>query len=106
MLDYRAAVTVSPVPPLTLVGEIIGRRIADLGSLAAVRVPHPTLAGIDTIRLVSTGDSVNTASFVVGTKWNVSDTWLANVNVSFPMTSRGLRSDVVIVFGVDYTFER
>jgi hypothetical protein len=106
VLDYRAAVTMTPVAPLTLVAEILGRRIADLGSLEAVRVPHPTLAGIDTIRLDSTGDSLNTASFVVGTKWNVSDTWLANVNVSLPISDRGLRSDVVMVFSVDYTFER
>ena len=30
----------------------------------------------------------NTASLVVGTKWNVNDTWLANLTVSFPVTDR------------------
>jgi Putative MetA-pathway of phenol degradation len=105
VIDYRGAVTMSPVPQLTLVGELLGRRIADVGSLVEERVPHPLLAGIDTIRLTSTGQSVNTAVFVVGTKWNVSDTWLANFNLSVPLTSRGLRSDVLLVFGVDYAFE-
>jgi hypothetical protein len=105
VVDYRAAMTMSPVPRLTLVGELLGRRIADVGSLAQERVPHPTLAGIDTIRLISTGESVNTAALVVGTKWNVSDTWLANANISIPLTNRGLRSDVLLVFGVDYAFE-
>jgi hypothetical protein len=105
VVDYRGAVTMSPVPQLTLVGELLGRRIADVGSLAQERVPHPTLAGIDTIRLISTGESVNTAAFVVGTKWNVSDTWLANANISIPLSSRGLRSDVLLVFGLDYAFE-
>jgi hypothetical protein len=104
-IDYRGALTMSPVPQLTLVGELLGRRIADIGSLAEERVRHPLIDGVDTIRLISTGESVNTAAFVVGTKWNVSDTWLANLNVSIPLTDRGLRSDVVVLFGVDYAFE-
>lgn len=106
VVDYRGAVTVTPAPRLTLVGELLGRRIADVGSLTEERVPHPLIVGVDTIRLISTGESVNTAAVVLGAKWNVSDTWLANVNVSFPVTERGLRSRVVTVFGLDYTFER
>lgn len=105
-VDYRGAITMNPVPQLTLIGELLGWHIPDLGSLAQDRVPHPLLSGVDTIRLVSTGESVNTASFVVGTKWNVSDTWLANVNLSLPLTSRGLRSGMLLMFGADYTFER
>jgi hypothetical protein len=106
LLDFRAAVTVNPVPQVTLVGEILGRRIEDIGSLMPERVAHPLLAGVDTIRLVSTGESINTASLVLGTKWNVSETWLANANVAFPLSDRGLRSDVLFVFGVDYAFGR
>jgi hypothetical protein len=103
--DYRGAVTMSPVAQVTLVGEVLGRHIADLGTLAQERVAHPSLAGVDTIRLVSSGEGVNIASFVVGTKWNVSDTWLANVNLSLPLTGRGLRAGMLLTFGVDYTFE-
>jgi hypothetical protein len=106
VVDYRGAVTMSPVPQLTLVGELLGRRIADLGSLAEDRVPHPLLAGVDTIRLISTGENVNTAAVVLGTKWNVNGTWLASVNVSVPITDSGLRSDALLVFGVDYAFGR
>jgi hypothetical protein len=106
VLDYRGAFTVTPISPLTLVAELLGRRIADVGSLVQERVPHPQLAGVDTIRLTSNGESVNTASFVIGAKWNVSHTWLANFNVAVPLTSRGLRSDVAVVFGFDYAFER
>jgi len=42
---------------------------------------------------------------VVGTKWNVNDTWLANLTVSFPVTDRGLRADAQMMFGVDYAFD-
>ena len=96
----------NPVPQLTLDRGAVGTPHPRPGSLAQDRVPHPLLSGVDTIRLVSTGESVNTASFVVGTKWNVSDTWLANLNLSLPLTNRGLRSGLLLMFGVDYTFER
>ncbi|MEZ5287257.1 MAG: transporter [Vicinamibacterales bacterium] len=105
VIDYRGAVTLTPVPRVTIVGELLGRRIADVGTIAQERVPHPSLVGVDTIRLVSTGESVNTASLVVGTKWNVTETWLANVNLAVPLTERGLRSAATLVFGVDYAFE-
>jgi hypothetical protein len=105
VVDYRGAVTFSPVSQLTVVGELLGRRIADLGSLAEERVPHPSIAGVDTIRLISTGEGIHTASVVVGTKWNVNDTWLANLNLLVPVTHRGLRADAQVVFGVDYAFD-
>jgi len=105
-IDYRGAVTVSALPQLTLVGELLGRRLTDVGRLVEERVPHSTLSGVDTVRLVTTNESLNTLAFVAGAKWNVSDTWLANVNISVPLTSRGLRSNPVVLFGVDYAFER
>ena len=106
VLDYRGAFTVTPLSPLTLVAELLGRRIGEVGSLVQERVRHPQLAGVDTIRLTSTGDSVNTSSVVLGAKWNVGGTWLANVNVAIPLTSRGLRPDMAVLFGFDYAFAR
>jgi hypothetical protein len=51
------------------------------------------------------GVAARTASLVVGTKWNVNATWLANLTVSFPVTDRGLRADAQMLFGVDYAFD-
>ena len=106
VIDYRGAMTVSPAARVTLVGELLGRRIADVGSLAQQRVPHPLLAGVDPIRLISTGESITTTAAVVGAKVNVGDTWLASVNVAIPLTNRGLRPDAALVFGFDYAFPR
>ena len=69
VLDYRGAVTLTPATPVTLVAELLGRRIADVGTLVEERVAHPLLTGVDTIRLTSTGESINTASMVFGAKW-------------------------------------
>jgi hypothetical protein len=106
VLDYRGAVTFTPATPLTLVAELLGRRIEDVGTLVQERVQHPLLTGVDTIRLTSTGESIDTTSLVIGGKWNVGQTWLANLNFAFPLTRRGLRSDVALVFGFDYAFGR
>lgn len=103
--DYRGAVTVGVLPQLTLVAELLGRRISDVGRLVEEQVPHPLLAGVETLRLVTTGDGVNTVGLVLGTKWNLRDTWLLNLNLSIPLTQAGLRSDVLMLFGVDYAFE-
>jgi hypothetical protein len=104
--SYRGAVTLSALPQLTVIGEILGRRIADVGSLAEEQAPHPSIAGVVTTRLVTTGESVNTATFVAGMKWNVTDTWLLHFNVSMPLTQRGLRSDIVTLVGLDYSFSQ
>jgi hypothetical protein len=39
-------------------------------------------------------------------KWNVTDTWLLHFNVSMPLTQRGLRSDIVTLVGLDYSFSQ
>lgn len=103
--DYRGAITFGVLPQLTLVGEILGRRLSDVGRLVEEQVPHPLLDGVETLRLVTTGGGINTADVVLGTKWNLRDTWLLNLNVSLPLTEAGLRSDVLVLFGVDYAFE-
>lgn len=103
-INYRGAVTVSALPQLTVVGELLGRRIADIGRITEERVPHALLTGVDTIRLVTTHEGTNTVAVVGGLKWNVADTWLLNVNLSMPLTKRGLRSDVLFLIGLDYAF--
>lgn len=105
-VDYRGALTVSPAPRLTLVGELVGRHLSNVGRLVEERVPHPVLSGVDTLRLVTDGTGIHTASLVAGTRWNVADTWLVNVNIAIPITQSGLRSDVLFSFGLDYAIEQ
>ena len=102
-INYRGALSLSPSPHVTLVGEFLGRRIADLGTITESRAPHPTIAGVDTIRLITTGTNLHTAVAVAGFKWNVFGGWLINGNVSAPVTNGGLRSRITPRIGVEYT---
>lgn len=103
-VQYRAAVGMSVTPSLTLVGELLGRRISDLGALTEQRAPHPIIEGVETLRLVTSGDSTHAAAVVTGLKWNVAWTWLLNASVSVPVTERGLRPAIVALVGLEYGF--
>jgi hypothetical protein len=69
--QYRSAVSLSATPHVTLVGELVGRRLDGVGEIRAARAPHPTFSGADTIRLVAIGDSTHNATVLGGVKWNV-----------------------------------
>lgn len=101
---YRGAVSVSASPRVTLLGELLGRRISDLGHITEFRAPHPTIAGVDTIRLVTSDTSVNTTALTTGVRWNIAGTWLFNASVSLPLSNSGLRPRTTTLVGLDYSF--
>jgi hypothetical protein len=103
-LGYAGAVTVVAAPRLTVVGEILGRRLDSLGGLVETTQPHPRLAGVDTIRLTSSGEPTHRLVLATGFKWNVASTWLLSVNVLRPLTDVGLNATWVPSFTFDYWF--
>ena len=103
-MAYRGAVCFSASDRVTLVGELVGRRYGDVGRITEIRVPHATIANVDTIRLVPEDASLSTAAVVVGAKWNVNGTWILSGHTQLPISDRGLRSGVVTLFGLDYAF--
>lgn len=103
-LSYAGAVTVVAASRLTVVGELLGRRLDGLGRLIETRLPHPRLAGIDTIRLTGSGETTDRLVLVTGLKWNVARTWLVTANVLKPVTSVGLNARWVPSVTFDYWF--
>jgi Putative MetA-pathway of phenol degradation len=104
--QYRSAVSVSAAPRVTLVGELLGRRLGGVGEVLTARAPHPTFSGVDTIRLIAVGDSMHNATVLGGVKWNVAGTWLISGNVSRQLGDRGLRPGTVVQIGFDYAWLR
>ena len=103
-LMYAGAVTVVAAPRVTLVGELLGRRLRAVGQLAETTLPHPRLAGIDTIRLTSSNETADRLLLVAGFKWNVASTWLLTANVLRPLTDVGLNARWVPSVTFDYWF--
>jgi hypothetical protein len=103
-LAWAGAVTAVAAPRVTLVGELLGRRLSGVGRLVETTLPHPRLAGVDTIRLTSASETADHIVLVAGFKWNVASTWLLTANVLRPLTDVGLNARWVPSVTFDYWF--
>jgi len=105
-LDYGGAATVAASRRVTIVGEVVGRRLASAGDLVYVTTPQPGVVGVDTIRLTGTDRSTSQVSVVAGLRWNIGGRWLLSANVLRPVTSGGLNARWVPTITLDDSFGR
>ena len=103
---WSGAATVAAAPRLTLVGEVMGRRLAELSLVQDVYQPHPLMPGVDTMRWLPVERGVHSTFFVTGAKWNVASSWLVNANLLVRVTDAGLRARVTPAISIDYSFEQ
>jgi len=101
-----AAVAFAATPRITLSAETIVRRLNELGEITDVATRHPTLAGVDTLRLLPVGDDAVTSTLLTGVRWNLARTYLVSAHVLFPLTDRGLGVRPVPTVSIDYLFTR
>jgi hypothetical protein len=104
-LTYAGAVTAVAAPRVTLVGELLGRRLRAVGRLVETTLPHPRLAGVDTVRLTSSDETADRLILVGGFKWNIASTWLLTANILRPLTDVGLNARWVPSVTFDYWFD-
>ena len=104
--SYGGAAAVAATSRLTLVGELVGRRIAGLQRITPIVAPHPRIRGVTTTRLIPAGEDQMSAFAVAGVKWNVGGTWLLQANVLVPLTDSGLTTKVTPNVAFDYSFAR
>jgi hypothetical protein len=105
-VSITGAVAHAATTHLTLVGEVLSRRAAGANEIAEVVAPHPRIAGVQTMRLVPTGNDQMSTVAVAGFKWNLSGTWLLQGNVLLPLTQRGLTARYTPMIALDYAFTR
>lgn len=103
---WSAAATVAAAQRLTIVGEVMGRRLAELSLVQDVYQPHSLMPGVDTMRWLPAERGVHSTFFVTGAKWNVASSWLVNANVLIRVTDAGLRATATPAISLDYSFER
>ena len=105
-LDYGAAVAVSGRSRLTVVGELLGRRLQSGARLVDTVAAHPTLVGVETIRLTALQEATNRVIAAGTVKWNVAQTWLVSGTLLHSLTDAGLTSSVVPSVSIEYSFGR
>ena len=104
--SYGGGVSVSPAPRLTLIGEVMLRRLAGIENITPVVAPHPRITGVQTTRLVPGGEDVTTGFSAVGFKWNLGSGWLLNSHVLIPVSENGLTARFTPAVAIDYSFSR
>jgi hypothetical protein len=105
-LSLSGAAAFAATPQLTVVGEVLSRRVAGARRITEISAPHPRIAGVDTLRLLpASGDDRSTMA-VAGLKWNLAGTWLIQANVLMPLTDAGLTARYTPMIAVDYSFTR
>jgi hypothetical protein len=105
-LDYGAAVAITGSPRVTVVGELLGRRLDSGSRLVESVTAHPTLVGIETIRLTSVDEATHRTVAAGTVKWNIAQTWLLSATLQRPLTDVGLTSTVVPSVSLEYSFGR
>ena len=105
-LHYAGAVAVAASPRVTLIAELLGRRLESGGRITETVAAHPRLGGVETIRLTGVPEATYRALAVGGIKWNVAATWLVSASVLRPVTSTGLTTDVIPSVVIEYSFGR
>jgi len=103
-LDASGAVTFAVSPRVTLTGEVLYRRLSDLHDIVASTVPHPTIAGVDTLRLVPGAATPTLASAVSGVKWNAYGRLVVTGQIVWRLADGGLTAPFVPLVGIDYLF--
>jgi hypothetical protein len=103
-VNYNAALTVAATQQLTLVGEVLGRRVENLKRVKDIYTPHPLIPNVQTLRWIPSGSPTNMVFAVTGIKWNPGGSWLLNANVLIRLTDGGLSARVTPGISFDYTF--
>ncbi len=101
---WSTATTFAATPRVSVIAEIMGRRLSALRLVQDVYEPHPLVAGVETMRWLPAGAGVHTLFVVTGAKWNPVSTWLVNPNVLIRVTDAGLRARVAPAVSLDYVF--
>src|SRR4029079_10507677 len=98
------AVTVALSPRVTASGETLVRRLSDLHGIVPVSQPHPTIVGVESLRLLPGDNASMLSSLVTGVKWNVAGTLVVSGQVQWRLGHDGLTSAWAPSASFDYLF--
>ncbi|MBA3887585.1 MAG: transporter [Acidobacteria bacterium] len=102
LLAGAASFAVSP--HVTISGELTTRHVSQLRDVALISAPHPTIDGVDTLRLMPGATGSTLTGAVAGFKWNVAGAVVLGGHLSWAMNSRGLTAPLTPTVALEYAF--
>jgi len=103
-VNFAGAAAFAVRPRVTVSGEVLVRRLGELHDLHLASEEHPTIIGVDTVRLVPGNTGTTLATAVAGIKWNAGGTLVFGAHVAFPLVRRGLTAPVTPTLALEYAF--
>jgi hypothetical protein len=104
-VKYAGGVEVHVTPKLTLLGDLVGRRVFGGGRLGYENVVFQAgPVAISTDLLVARPGGLHVVSAAPGFKWNVGRNALVSAHTLVTLANKGLRANVTPVLGFDWTF--
>lgn len=97
-----AAIAVNP--RFSVTGEFLARHVAELRPIELASRAHPTIAGVDTLRLIGGEPGRLISGGLAGFKWNPGGTVVIAGNVRWNFTTAGLTAPLTPSFAVEYAF--
>jgi hypothetical protein len=101
---FAGALSLAAQPRLTISGEFYGRHVSELRDITLSAEPHPTIIGVDTLRLSGNPSSLTLLTALAGVKWNVSGRLVLGGHVAWPLAERGLTAALTPTIALEYAF--
>ena len=111
--NYAAGLEFVVEPRLTIIGDIVGRTLRDVGRLDLVSKtfqfqppgsPAPPIASMQFEEFEPRTGNLNLLYGTAGLKFNPTGNILLSASVLFPLTDSGLKNRLTTIFGMDYAF--
>ena len=99
------AASVAVHPRLTVTAEISSRHVSELRDFVLSSAPHPTIRGVDTLRLLAGPTATTLVTAVTGMKWNLSDTLVLGGHLLWSIRDRGLTAPFAPTVTFEYAFQ-
>jgi hypothetical protein len=111
--NYAAGVELVVEPRITVIADLVGRNLRDVGRLDMVTktfqfqppgTPAPPIASMTFDEFQPRTGSLNLLYGTAGVKINPKGNILISASVLFPLTDSGLKSRLTTIVGMDYAF--
>ena len=103
---FAGALSMAVQPRVTISAEFYGRHVSELRDIALSTEPHPTIIGVDTLRLTAGPSGSTLLTALAGIKWNVSGTLVLGGHIAWPLAERGLTAPITPTVALEYAFPR
>jgi hypothetical protein len=103
-LTASGALTVAATPRVTVSGELLLRRLADLHAITTATLPNTLISGVETTRLVAGSGGTTLANAVTGVKWNPGGTVVITGQLWWRLSNAGLTAPLAPRIAFDYLF--